>query len=140
VISKGQQLKHDAASKISWVVECFAAIYGDRRHDLSLSVVLLTVHLENQKAILVHSEINLDERLSQSGSGRERDFYRPEEDEYKKLTYPQYCSLFQSIKRDEGVQDGCPHPHNIVPRRKAASDIIKDISLKENERFCLRIF
>jgi hypothetical protein len=113
---------------------------GDPRHHLSPSVELLAVYLENQKVILVHSRMNLDERLNQSSSGLERDFYRPQGDEYKNLTYPQYFSLFQRIKRNEGVLDGCPHRDNIVPRRKAASYIIKDTSLKENGHFYLRFF
>jgi hypothetical protein len=139
MVSKGQQLEYYVASRISSVVECFAAICGDRHHQLSRSVGLLTLYIENQKVFLLHPEINAEETLNQSSSNRERYFYRSQGEENENVTYHQYFSLFESTKGNDGAQDGCPQPHNILRRRKVALYKINDISLKGDERFCLRV-
>jgi hypothetical protein len=136
-VSKNQQLQYYAASRMCSAVECFAQIYDNRRHRLSPPVGLLPVYLENKRIVLIHPNSNAEATLNQS-SPFERYFHRPRGAEYDELIYTQYFSLFQTTKCDESIQDECPHPHHIVPRLRPAMFILKDVCLREHERFCSR--
>jgi hypothetical protein len=133
--SKKQQLEYDAASRVCSGVECFAHICSNRRHHLSPSVGLLPVYRENKRIVLIHPNRNAEERLNES-SPLERYFHRPRGAKSDDLTYTQYFSLFQTTKRDEGVQDECPQPQHIVPRLKTAIFMLKDVCLRKHEKFC----
>jgi hypothetical protein len=137
-VNETQKLELFAAQRLCSSVECKGQIDGESRYHLSPTVGLLPVYLEDKKIVLVHPNQNPEERLLQS-SPLEKYFFRPRGPEYDNLTYTQYFSLFQSTQSDQGVQDDCPQRHNIVARSKPAIFILKDVSLRDSERFCLRI-
>jgi hypothetical protein len=66
----------------------------------------------------------------------ERYFRRPIGSPYDNLTDAQFYSLFQATKKEQG--DQCFQPDHIIRRSKRAVYILRDICLKQRERFCLR--
>jgi hypothetical protein len=77
-----------------------------------------------------------DARLNQP-SLLERYFSRPMGSRYDRLTYTQYFTLFQSTKREQRDRDQCFRSTHIVLRSKPTSYILKNVSFKDRERFCL---
>jgi hypothetical protein len=137
-ISSNQPLQYYAASRISSAIECFSAICGDRRDHLSPTVGLLAVHLEGKTVLFVCArDRGQIHRKLQQPSPLERHFGRPIGSPDNDLTYAQYYSLFQTMKKEQGAQ--CFQSDHIIRKSKSALYILRDVCFKDRERFCLRL-
>jgi hypothetical protein len=80
----------------------------------------------------------MQERLAES-SPLERYFHRPGNPEYEGLTCTGYFLKYQVSTEDRGDPDSCAQPRNIVPRRKEALYVLREVFPHDQERFALRV-
>jgi hypothetical protein len=104
---------------------------------MSPSVGVLNADLEGQQLLLARSDKEMQRKRRAASTPLERYFNRPGKSEYEGLTDTCYFSKYQVSTGDRGDFDSCPQLGNIVPRRKEALYVLREVSPHDQERFAL---
>jgi hypothetical protein len=137
-----QQLKYYPASRIASAPECFASMCGFWKHHMKPTVLMLGIHLPDQKIILTRRGGADAREIVDLPSQLERYFGRPGSPEFDLLKYEDYYSQY-TVESRRARDTSCPglgDPVHVANMRKTdCLCMLHEVRACNQPKFAVRI-